>query len=285
MLGRTRSIASLAEVADVFDVAVLDQWGVLHDGTRAYPGAVDAVRSLREIGKRIAILSNSGKRAALNGDRIRAMGFEVADTEVVTSGEALWTDVAEGRLRPFEHPFPIAGKSGDAERWAKGLSISFAASVREADSLLLMGLPDGAEPEAYRETLDQSLERGLPLVCANPDRSSPRAGGANALQPGTLAHEYQDRGGTVRWYGKPHEPVFRAVERLYPDTARERFLMIGDSPGHDIAGAHGAGWQSVLVRGGLHASEIASATDAAVASLCEQHGSASPTYHIALLRA
>ena len=29
--------------------------------------------------------------------------------------------------------------------------------------------------------------------------------------------------------------------------------MVGDSPEHDIAGAHAAGWDSLFIHGGLHA--------------------------------
>ena len=122
-------------------------------------------------------------------------------------------------------------------------------------------------------------------MCANPDRSSPRAGGGRVAQPGALARDYAGMGGEVRWYGKPHEPVFRAVERLVPDVPRARLLMVGDSPEHDVAGAHRAGWQSALVRGGLHAAELADADDGAVAALCRRLGSAPPTVHLDTLGA
>ena len=276
----TRAVASLSEIAGTFDIAVLDQWGVLHDGTAPYPDAPAAVERLRAIGKRVAVLSNSGKRAAPNAERIRANGFAVADDEVITSGEALWRDAAAGRLAPFSHPYAIMGRPGDATNWAKGLNLHFAPDVEGADALFVMGLPEGTEADTYDATLDAAFARGLALVCANPDRSSPRAGGRSAVQPGALAHRYAERGGTVRWYGKPHEPVFRAVERLHPDVPRERFLMVGDSPEHDVAGAHAAGWRSALVRGGLHADELRGGSDAEVAALCRRMGVVSPSVHL-----
>ena len=39
----TRAIASILEVAREYDAVVLDQWGVLHDGSEPYPGAVTAL--------------------------------------------------------------------------------------------------------------------------------------------------------------------------------------------------------------------------------------------------
>ena len=270
-------------MADAFDVAVLDQWGVLHDGTNAYPDAREAVERLRAAGKRIAILSNSGKRAALNAERIRATGIHVETRETVTSGEALRDDVEAGRLAPFSAPYAIEGKSGDANAWAKGMGIAFASRTANADALLVMGIPEGSGIDRYEGILADALARGLPLVCSNPDRASPRAGGRSQPQPGALAHLYGERGGTVHWYGKPHRPVFRAVERLNPNVPPERHMMVGDSPEHDIAGGAAAGWRTCLVRGGLHATELQAADDNAVRALCERHGAPPPDAHIALL--
>ena len=283
------AVASLGEIADAFDVAVLDQWGVLHDGTDPYPGAADAVDALRAMGKRIAVLSNSGRRAAPNAARIRAKGFGIADGEVVTSGEALRRDVEAGRVGPFGCPLIVTARPEDARDWARGLPDSVALDpvddAAEADILVVLGLPDGASPGPFAAMLETGLARGLTLVCGNPDRASPRPGGVTAMQPGALAHFYEGRGGTVRWYGKPHVPVFREVERLYPDVPRERFLMVGDSPEHDIAGAHAAGWRSALVRGGLHADALADGTDASVRALCAREGTAPPTVHLRHLAA
>ena len=44
---------------------LLDQFGVLHDGKVAYPGAVDAVRHMAAQGLKLFILSNSSRRKAL----------------------------------------------------------------------------------------------------------------------------------------------------------------------------------------------------------------------------
>ena len=40
---------------------LLDQFGVLHDGRKPYPGAIGAVQSLYENGLRIILVSNSGR--------------------------------------------------------------------------------------------------------------------------------------------------------------------------------------------------------------------------------
>ena len=43
----TRLLDSIGQIADQFDAIVLDQWGVLHDGSAPYPAALDALKVLQ----------------------------------------------------------------------------------------------------------------------------------------------------------------------------------------------------------------------------------------------
>ena len=256
----TMAIDSLLEIAGRFDAIVLDQWGVLHDGTTAYPGAVSVVEALKNRGGKLAVLSNSGRRAAPNTARISRLGFraDLFDT-VMTSGEALWRDMSAGRI-DARRLCPIERVVGDASEWADGLDVSLTDDPDDADAILLMGLPDNAPSGAFAGVLDRAMSRKLPVLCTNPDRAAPRAGGVMVASPGALAHAHADRGGDVRFYGKPHRSVFRAIEDALGATP-DRLLMVGDSLEHDIAGAAAAGWSAAFVRGGLHAAAFAGGAD------------------------
>src|SRR3954471_7675215 len=84
-------IDGVAAIADRFDHVLLDQWGVLHDGQRIFPGVRNAIARLKAAGKRVLVLSNSGKRAAENATRLARFGLPVdAYDGLVTSGEATW---------------------------------------------------------------------------------------------------------------------------------------------------------------------------------------------------
>ncbi len=276
-----RALAVLDEVAQDFDALVFDQWGVLHDGSAPYPGAVAAVERLSGRGVRMAVLSNSGKRGTLNAARIASMGYDPAWFEVVmTSGEALWRDAEAGRLGGIRSVLVIAGGPRDAAAWADGLDLALTDDVEAAQAVLLMGLADGADPAPLRAILARARARGLPLYCSNPDRAAPRAGGRTVTSPGALAHEHAQAGGDVLFYGKPHGPVFAATARALGDPAR--LLMIGDSPEHDIAGGAGAGWATCLVRGGLHAADFADGADeGAVARVSAASGAPMPDFTVA----
>ncbi|MEM1431258.1 MAG: TIGR01459 family HAD-type hydrolase [Pseudomonadota bacterium] len=277
----TRAIETLQEVAADYEAIVLDQWGVLHDGTTPYPGAVVALDALHAAGVRLAVLSNSGKRAAPNMARIARMGFpEQIFACVMTSGEALWRDVAEGRIAERRF-FPIERAPGDAAIWAEGLPVQLCREPSEADAILLMGLPDGSDAADWQAPLDHALSASLPVYCSNPDRASPRSGGRRVVSPGALAHEHHARGGHVVFYGKPHGPVFDAVAAALGTTS---LLMVGDSLEHDIAGAAAAGWDSAFVRGGLHAADFAGGDAERVLAGLVGDGGAAPTYMIEVLR-
>ncbi|MGD1886396.1 MAG: TIGR01459 family HAD-type hydrolase [Cohaesibacteraceae bacterium] len=252
---------SLLEVADPYEVIVLDQWGVLHNGSTPYPGAARALNALASSGKRLAVLSNSGKRAAPNAKRIADIGLPIDDIELtMTSGEACWQDYRDGK-RKGKKLLAITGRPGDALAWADGLDVSITDTLETAEAVLLMGIPEGSKAQAEQAVLDDAFQRGLPVVCTNPDRASPRADGVLQVSPGTLAHAYEDRGGDVIFYGKPHRPVFERLLQSLGARA-EHCLMVGDSMEHDIAGAQGIGMASAFVTSGLHASEFEGITDA-----------------------
>ena len=273
----TQYLDSLTSVASQFDAIVLDQWGVLHDGVNPYPHANGFLQEMTAQGMRFGVLSNSGKRSGPNAERIASMGFDRGLFEVVmTSGEALWQDMAAGRI-PEKRFLPIESTPGDAAIFADGLDIAMTEDMAEAEAILLMGLPDGGDPAAWDADFAHALETGKPVYCSNPDRASPR-GADIVISPGALAHAHADKSGRVVFYGKPHRPIFEALESA---LGTKRLLMVGDSLEHDIAGGKGAGWHAALIQNGLYAAEFAAEnSDATLARLMAEKSAPAPDYRL-----
>lgn len=252
----TVAVDTLDDALDGIKAVVVDQWGVLHDGSTPYPFALQTLLRLKERKFRLAVLSNSGKRAPPNAVRLTRMGFapDLFDC-VMTSGEMLWREFHSGRIE-ISRLYAVARSPGDAAAWAEGLDVSFV-PVEAAQAVLLMGWPEGAAADSFDTVFAVALARKLPMLCSNPDRTAPRADGTRVVSPGALAHDYAERLGDVRFIGKPHPAVFRAVEAAL-GLPPEELLKVGDSLEHDIAGAHAAGWRSAFIRRGLHAESFRS---------------------------
>ena len=249
----TKKINSISEIVHEYDAIVFDQWGVLHDGKVSFEGAIECLNGLKKSNVKLAILSNSGKRSLLNADRISMMGFQSTLFEtIMTSGEALWTDISSNIINEKKF-FPIERDKGDAKLWAESLDVSFEDTVHSAQAILLMGLPDGDDLINWTDILEIALDLNLPLYCSNPDLLSPRPGGKLITAAGVLAHHYRDCGGRVVFYGKPHEEIFKKLQNILNS---KRILMVGDSLDHDILGGFRAGWDTLLVKCGIHAPEF-----------------------------
>ncbi len=286
----TRLIQNLGEIESEFEIAVLDQYGVLHNGKTPYPGALKALRFLADSGKDIAVLSNSGKRSDLNRRRIEAIVGPLPESAVVvTSGEAAWNDLRSGgSVLAGNPPFrllPVAARPGDAEQWAQGNNrVRLAERIEAADGILLMGVPSGGAAGPVQGLFEDALKAGIPVICTNPDRTSPE-GGAFVVSPGVLADQYEMSGGRVIWYGKPHGPVFSSVRRRFPGIPRHRFLMVGDAMLHDISGAAKVGFQTCFVRSGIHAlnfteTDLDTAILSEINSICSDSDLPFPDYSL-----
>ena len=249
----TKKINSISEIVHEYDAIVFDQWGVLHDGKASFEGAIECLNGLKKSNVKLAILSNSGKRSLSNADRISMMGFQSTLFEtIMTSGEALWTDISSNIINEKKF-FPIERDKGDAKLWAESLDVSFEDTVHSAQAILLMGLPDGDDLINWTDILEIALDLNLPLYCSNPDLLSPRPGGKLITAAGVLANHYRECGGRVVFYGKPHEEIFKKLQNILNS---KRILMVGDSLDHDILGGFRAGWDTLLVKCGIHAPEF-----------------------------
>ncbi len=249
-----RAVTGLSAIAADYDLFLLDQFGVLHDGSAPYPSALRALAGLRQAGKHVLVLTNSGKRAAVNLARLHGMGFAPASFDgLVSSGEVAWRMLSAGELgAPFIAGACayIVGKRGDDYGFT-GLGLEFVSDPGSADCLLILG------SDAPKRSLDDEIQalaaaaaRGIPALCANPDITMLTATGPQPA-PGAIAAAYAALGGPVTYIGKPHAAIYRQCLRLAGALSSARVLAVGDSLAHDIFGAQHFGLGTALVRTGV----------------------------------
>lgn len=272
-------IDGIGGIAGEYDLFLLDQWGVLHNGETAHPAAVDALHRLRDAGKRVILISNSSKPSSHSVANLTRMGVDRRlYSDVVTSGELAWREMKAADDPYFKElgtrcfMFSLGGDAG----FVKGLPYTVVEQLDDAEFLLLSGTSGAAiSVGIYDEALQAGAERGMPMVCLNRDLVSVSPEGELVECSGMVARRYEALGGSVRYYGKPGREIYDACLALAPGT--KRAVAIGDSLHHDIAGGNAMGMDTVFVTSGIHAFDLGirsgkTPTPEALARLFEQEG-------------
>jgi len=241
-------LSSIAELAVTSEAWIVDIWGVMHNGARAHPAAVDACRKFRAAGGAVVLLSNAPRPFAAVVPHMTALGVppEAYDAGV-TSGDATRDMIGAWHGRPLLHIGPERDRGLLA-----GFDIHLAPPDR-AEIVLCSGLYDDTRetPAHYAALFSDLLARGVPMICANPDIMVER-GEELIYCAGALAADYAAGGGHVAYAGKPHAPIYaRTVAEIARTKGRpiekDRTLCIGDGIDTDLAGAHAAGMRSVFI--------------------------------------
>jgi HAD superfamily hydrolase (TIGR01459 family) len=253
-----RHIAGLGAIAADYDGFIVDLWGVVHDGIRPYPGALHCLERLA--GRPVLLLSNAPRRSASTQSMLRRMGVpDRLYTHILTSGEATWL-----ALRDRAHPWFARlgarvyhlGPKRD-RNVLEALDLTIVGDPAAADFMLNTGPDDDVDDPRDLATfipeLDRCLAAGLPMICANPDLVVMR-GEVRLICAGLLAQHYAAQGGDVFSLGKP-DPAIYAMALHMLAVPPGRVLAIGDSLRTDIAGAAGAGIDSLWILGGIHAGD------------------------------
>ncbi|MGB0661522.1 MAG: TIGR01459 family HAD-type hydrolase [Mangrovicoccus sp.] len=248
-----RRVNSLVDISANLSAIFFDQFGVLHDGFKAYPTAITCCEALAKQGKPLVLISNSGKRAARNQARLATLGFDPAwFASVITSGELafhhLSAALATGELKEGAKIL-LLSRGGDTTP-LDGLPLQASDDPVKADLFLIAGIEADLGLTHYQKRIAEIAPYNLPALCINPDTHSFTPDGVT-FGPGRLAMEYRALGGDVTFLGKPHLSVFEAARAAVGKPAAAECLMVGDSLLHDIEGAHAAGLQTCLIAAGV----------------------------------
>jgi HAD superfamily hydrolase (TIGR01450 family) len=248
--GKCSHFETLDDIADDFDVFLLDAFGVLNIGETAIPGVPERIGSLKARGKRILIVTNAaGHPHPKLMSRYRRLGYDFAPEDVISSRAALLVALSReeprtwGMMASHDHGF------GPAD----GLQADYLGedprSYAEAEGFILLGSAEWTE-QRQRLLVDSLRTKPRPVFVGNPDIVAPRETGFS-IEPGQFAHRVGDETGVEpKFFGKPFANIFElAFARLGEPVDRSRVLMVGDSLHTDVLGAQTAGVASALIAG------------------------------------
>lgn len=249
-------LEGLSTIAGDFEGILSDVWGVVHNGIAPHESAVDALVQYRRGGGRVVLITNAPRpRDPIIAQLDRLGVTREAYDGIVTSGDATRA-LLEGYRGKTVHR---VGPPHDDVLF-EGLGITLG-GVGEASAIAVTDLDDDDEtPADYTERMREWLARGLPLICANPDKVV-EEGERIIYCGGALADAYEDIGGRVMMAGKPFNPIYEEAKALLDKAAgrrvaRERVLAIGDSVRTDAMGAAQFGIPLLFITGSIHADEL-----------------------------
>ena len=168
MISETRFCQGCSDLSDSYHGWILDQWGVLHDGQQPYDGVLETLQELKGRKKQIVLLSNSGKRAHTNADRLEKIGFDVSMFDgIVTSGEMTWKGLNErneGIFAGLGDKCLLFSRQNDTSI-VDGCGLQLVDTVEAADFILLSG-SDAPEKSMvdYEPFLRDGVRKGLKMI-------------------------------------------------------------------------------------------------------------------------
>ena len=289
----TQIVNALSDISAQYDALFVDLWGCVHNGVRAFDAANKALIEYRAGGGIVVLVTNSPRPRAQVEQQLADFGVaRDAWDSIASSGDSARSALFLGAVGqkiyfigtdaelPFFEPLKLIDDP---------IQISHV-PIEEAEGIVCTGLPtaDGM-PDDVRAPLLYAKQKGLKLLCANPDIIVDR-GDKREWCAGAVAQAYSEMGGISLYFGKPHAPIYdlarRRLSAIRPNIPDDRILAIGDGITTDIQGAIGEGIDSLFITGGLAAKETVTVTQPDPEKLSQYvlEKQLDPTFSIGFLR-
>ncbi|MFJ8108038.1 HAD-IIA family hydrolase [Streptomyces sp. NPDC096132] len=232
---------------DAVRAVLIDIDGVLTVSWKPLPGTVEALRTVREAGLAVALVTNTTSRTRASIARTLAeAGFPVTAEDVLTAPAVTAAHLAE------RHPGARCAllNSGDIAEDLAGVTLA-GDDARDHVDVVVVG---GAGPEFGYAALDRAfghLQRGARLVAMHRNLYW-RTDAGLRLDSGAFVTGLEAAARVeAEVTGKP-SPAFFAAALGHLGVGADEALMVGDDIESDVLAAQRAGITGVLVRTGKY---------------------------------
>lgn len=231
---------------EAYDAALFDLDGVVYLGPVAVPGAAEGIAELHRRHVRVGFVTNNANRPPrVVAEHLVELGIEADPSDVVTSAQAA-AHLLAARFGSGAKVLAVGG----AGVW-DALEELELIGVRSADDGPV-AVMQGWGAELTWEHLNEAaiaIHRGAHWVATNTDPTRPTDRGIVPGNGAAVAAVRMAVNADPEVAGKPYRPLLdETVHRL--DAAHP--IFVGDRLDTDIAGAHAAGLDSMLVLTGSH---------------------------------
>jgi len=241
-----KELNHLADIFKNYDTFIIDLWGVMHNGISLNPNAIEAVDKLKKNKKKIVFLSNAPRPSSKVINFLLKMKMDQKYLKhVMTSGEAAMHAINK---KKFGKTFYHLGPDRDISVFEKVKDNR--TDLQSCDFILCTGLFDDHDNDLnyYKNLLLNHVSKKL--ICTNPDLIVHK-GSVEELCAGSVAKVFEDLGGEVIYFGKPHKEVYNMCF-----SSNEKVLAIGDNLRTDIKGANNLKIDCIFITEGVHRKEF-----------------------------
>lgn len=251
---------SFEELTDSYKCIFFDAFGVLKSSAGLYPGVLDRLRTLRERGKEIFLVTNDASKSPHRMVDVYSHpeAGPMFPLERIVSSGLLASDYLKNKVR-----------SGWVAYMGKEAAAYYIADVGLHPVPIGEVEPDEHSPKAlvllddegfdWFEDLNRAVnlirQHNIPVVVANSDITYPMNQEAVGIAVGGLAGLLEQAvGRKFMRFGKPDPMIFSKAFHLAleenPSLTKRDVLMVGDTLWTDIAGGNKYGVDTALVLSG-----------------------------------
>ncbi len=240
-----KELNHLSDIYKNYDTFIIDLWGVIHNGVMLNTKAIEAVDQLKRNSKKIVFLSNAPRPSSKVINFLLKMNMNKEYlSNVMTSGEAAMYAINKNK---FGKTFFHLGPPRDTSVFEQVKNNK--TDIEKCDFILCTGFFDEHEHDLnyYKKLLKKYISKKL--VCTNPDLTVHR-GKVEELCAGSIAKVFEELGGEVVYFGKPHKEIYNMCF-----NSDEKVLAIGDNLRTDIKGANNLNIDCIFISEGVHRDE------------------------------
>ena len=240
-------------ISNMYDVYFIDLWGVIHNGINLFKNAINVLDELKKLQKKVVLISNAPRTSNTVKQFLRKLNFNLDLIDLlVTSGDVTKNYIHKNQKKIFYHLGPIKDK--DLFEGIKNIS----SDINKTQEIICTGLVNeiGVNFTNYENLFKSWILKENTLVCANPDEVVSR-GNDIEFCAGALAKYYKKLGGTVLYFGKPYEEIYKYAKlniekKIGLFIEKKRILAVGDNLKTDIHGAQNFNIDSLLILNGIY---------------------------------
>ena len=241
-----KKLNHLAEIYQKYDTYIIDLWGVIHNGVKLNPKAIEVVKNLIRGKKKVVFLSNAPRPSIEVKKFFKELKMEDQYLQnIMTSGEAAMLALQKESYGKF---FYHLGPERDSSVFFKIKENK--TTLEKCNFILCTGLLENHEQDLnyYKDLLKRQTSKKL--ICTNPDLTVHR-GEVEEYCAGSIAKIFEMLGGETVYFGKPHKEIYKMCF-----GREEKVIAIGDNLNTDIKGANSMKIDSIFISNGVHRSEF-----------------------------